>query len=160
MTELATLTLRPARAEDAPALTTLLRRSWLTTWAPELPFPAVQRFAAEDPAAGYVAGMAADFLVAERAGVLLGMAHAMGDLLAALHVDPRAWGQGVGAALLAAAERRIAEGHAVARLEVLAFNARALRFYRRQGWAEQARRMGDEYGAPVELVEMRKPLPR
>lgn len=152
------LTLRAAQAADHPALVTLLRRSWLTTWAPELPFTAVQRFAAEDPASAYVAQMAEAFLVAERAGTVAGMAHAMGDLLAALHVDPAAQGQGIGTALLRAAEERIGAGHAEARLEVLEFNARARAFYRRQGWVEAGFSAGEECGAPVRVVAMRKPL--
>ncbi len=49
--------IRSAKEADLSALTSLLRRSWLTTWAPELPFAAVQRFAADDPAGGYAESM-------------------------------------------------------------------------------------------------------
>ena len=45
--------IRSAKEAKISALTSLLRRSWLTTWAPELPFAAVERFAADDPAGGY-----------------------------------------------------------------------------------------------------------
>ena len=44
------ITIRPAEELDIPKLVRLLRRSWLVTWAPELPWEAVQAFAAADPA--------------------------------------------------------------------------------------------------------------
>jgi GNAT superfamily N-acetyltransferase len=52
-----------------------------------------------------------------------------------LYVRPEAWGQGVASALLAAATNWIAgRGHRSARLRVVEAQARARRFYEREGW--------------------------
>ncbi|WP_102191442.1 GNAT family N-acetyltransferase [Microbacterium aurantiacum] len=52
-----------------------------------------------------------------------------------IYADPAAWSTGVGQALLAAAEERIANaGHSRAYLWVLDGNERADSFYGRQGW--------------------------
>ena len=80
--------IRAATQEDVPALKTLLRRSWLTTWAPELAFETVQRFAATDPAGHYAEDKWHDFTVAEEDGALRGMFHVEGDHLHAIHLDP------------------------------------------------------------------------
>ncbi len=54
----------------------------------------------------------------------------------AIYVDPDQWGAGLGWALLAAAEERLAElGHNRALLWVLEANSRARAFYERQGWS-------------------------
>ena len=57
--------------------------------------------------------------------------------LYAINVHPRAWGRGVGPALLAAGEAELRRlGFAEAVLWVLPANARARRFYERSGWAD------------------------
>lgn len=80
-------------------------------------------------------------LVAERQGHLIGYAllfFRRGTSLARLYsiaVDPDLRGQGLGAALLLAAERRaLAEGCWVLRLEVRADNEAAIALYRRRGY--------------------------
>ncbi len=148
--------LRQAEEADVPVLVRLLQRSWIVTWAPELPFEAVQVFAASDPARAYAESAWRDFVVAVGDDGVVGMVHAVGDEVAALHVDPGCWTGGVGSALLGAAERQIALSHAVARLEVRAFNTRAHAFYLRRGWSEARRFPAEEYGSPVESIEMRK----
>src|SRR5690349_25158827 len=60
-----------ATAADIPALKSLLRRSWLATWAPELAFETVQRFAALDPAGQYAQDKWREFVVLENEGALL-----------------------------------------------------------------------------------------
>ncbi|MFK8023020.1 MAG: GNAT family N-acetyltransferase [Ilumatobacter sp.] len=56
-----------------------------------------------------------------------------------LVVDPRAEGRGVGAQLVAAAERRArADGHRCITLTTGAANARALSFYRHLGYRDEA----------------------
>jgi len=49
--------IRPAVPADVLALISILRRSWLTTWAPELQLTTVQRFATDDPARHYAESM-------------------------------------------------------------------------------------------------------
>lgn len=152
------LTIRPAVEGDIPALIRLLQRSWLVTWAPEVPFYAVQTFAALDPVPAVVEARWPIMWVATVGGSLAGRVDVDGDRLENIEVDPALWRQGIGPKLLAHGENLIAGSHAVAFLEVRAFNARAVRFYRRHGWEEVRRYPGTECGAPVENIEMRKRL--
>ncbi len=70
----------------------------------------------------------------------LGDADDAQDYLWHLYVDPAFQRRGVGRALLRHAERAIAaRGHASARLDVLARNAKALAFYAAEGWVETGR---------------------
>ena len=64
-----------------------------------------------------------------------------------LYVDQAARGDGVAAALIEHAERRIAERFDLAWLAVVAGNARALRFYERSGWVDAG---AIDYDAPIE----------
>ena len=148
--------LRDAVEGDVAALVSLLRRSWLVTWAPALPFEAVQAFTAADPARLYAESMWPHFLLAMLNGALAGMAQVADDRLENLHVDPDIWGRGVGSRLLEAAEHQIARTHFLARLEVRAFNRRARAFYGRRGWVEMRCYPETECGSPVENVEMQK----
>ncbi len=148
--------LRPAEQSDVPTLVRLLRRSWLVTWAPELPFEAVRAFASSDPARLHAENEWRNFIVATRDDVLIGMMHVAGDQIVDLHVDPAFWNEGAGSKLLEAAEQKAARVHRIVRLEVRAFNARARGFYARHGWSEVRRYPGIECGSPVENVEMQK----
>ncbi len=148
--------IRLATEADLSALNSLLRRSWLTTWAPELPFAAVQRFAAADPARGYAESMWREFVVAEDGGSLMGMFHVDGNWLNAIHLDPKRKRQGIGSRLMDEVERRISAAHPEARLEVRAFNVGAIDFYKQRGWTERRRYEGKECGEPVETIEMIK----
>ena len=112
-----------------PDLVHLLRRSWLVAWAPELPFEAVQAFAAVDPARLHAESQWPNFMIASRGGELLGMFKTEGDTLESLHVDPAHWNAGVGTSLLRSAEEVIADNYKLARLEVRSFNMRAQAFY-------------------------------
>ncbi|MGU3539839.1 N-acetyltransferase family protein [Methylobacterium sp. A54F] len=150
------ITLRPAHESDVPALVRLLRRSWLVTWAPELPFEAVQAFASFDPARLHAENEWRSFIVAVRDDVLVGMMHVEADQIAGLHVDHAYWNGGVGSKLLNAAERQVAHVHPVVRLEVRGFNTRARAFYARHGWIEVRSYPGMECGSPVENIEMTK----
>jgi GNAT superfamily N-acetyltransferase len=97
-----------------------------------------------------------EFLVAERGGELLGMATVGPDRdhpggsegeLRMINVTPRAWGTGVGPALLDAAEVRLcALGFETAVLWVVTGNTRARRFYERQGWRPDGTRRTLEIG--------------
>lgn len=150
------LSLRRAEERDVAALTRLLRRSWLVTWAPELPFEAVQAFASYDPVPQHVQWGWPSFMVAIRDDALVGVMEVEGDQLVNLDVDPACWNGGVGSRLLDAAEKQIGAAHSVMRLEVRAFNTRARAFYGRRGWTEVRTYPGTECGSPVENVEMQK----
>jgi ribosomal protein S18 acetylase RimI-like enzyme len=148
--------IRSAIQADVPALASLLRRSWLTTWAPELPLAAVKRFATDDPARLYAESMWRDFMVADDGGTLVGMFHVEGDCLNAIHLEPKRKREGIGSRLMDEVERRISAAHREARLEVRAFNVDAIEFYKQRGWTEGRRYEGSECGAPVETIEMIK----
>ena len=151
--------LRPAIENDVPSLQSILRRSWLATWAPELKFETVQRFAAEDPAGHYAADKWQAFVVADEGGTLVGMFHVEGDHLHAIHLDPRRKRGRIGWLMMDEIERRIALAHRVATLEVRAFNTGAIAFYEQRGWARRRTFTDNECGEPVETFEMAKVLP-
>jgi ribosomal protein S18 acetylase RimI-like enzyme len=150
--------IRAATKDDLPALIAILRRSWLTVWAPELPFAAVQRFAATDPARHYAEEKWQDFFVAEADGVVVGMFHLEGDHLHAIHLDPARKRSGIGSALMDDVEHRIAANHTKAKLEVRAFNTGAIAFYKQRGWVAFRSYQDTECGEPVETIEMIKDL--
>jgi ribosomal protein S18 acetylase RimI-like enzyme len=151
--------IRPAVEADVPALVSLLRRSWLTTWAPELKFETVQRFARDDPARHYAEDTWREFMVADDDGVMVGMFHVEHDLLHAIHLDHRRKRQRIGSLLMDEIERRISAEHRIARLEALAFNVGAIKFYKQREWTENRRYQSSECGEPVETIEMVKVFP-
>ena len=70
-------------------------------------------------------------------GSLLGFVMVVGDEVEQVFVAPAGRGTGLASELLAEAERRVAAGgHATAWLAVVVGNARARRFYERQGWSD------------------------
>jgi ribosomal protein S18 acetylase RimI-like enzyme len=152
--------LRSPVQADLPALISLLQRSWLTTWAPELSFATVQRFAVEDPARHYAESMWSEFIVAQDGadddGALVGMFHVEGNCLNAIHLDPKRKRQGIGSRLMDEIERQISAQHPEARLEVRAFNTGAIEFYQQRGWTERRRYQAKECGEPVQTLEMVK----
>ncbi|HYD67621.1 N-acetyltransferase [Azospirillum sp.] len=156
ITDTDSLVIRPATETDIDAITALMHRSWFTTWAPELPLPAVRIYAEKDPDRRYIDVHWAGFRISEMKGRMVGLYHADGDLLAEIHVDPRFKRQGIGTAMIAEAEHRIFTSHGTARLEVRAFNTDAQAFYHQRGWTEARRFIGDICGTPVETIEMVK----
>jgi GNAT superfamily N-acetyltransferase len=108
--------------------------------------------------------------VAERDGRPVGFAHAgpsrdadlspdTGELYT-LYARPDVWGSGAGAALLAEVVASLAgDGYATAALWVLDTNARARRFYHRQGWAQVDGVRTQQFGAStVTDVRYGRPL--
>lgn len=80
----------------------------------------------------------------------------------AINLEPEAWGRGIGPALLAAGTDALAaRGHARAILWVLDTNARARRFYEREGWRpDGASQLDEKDGVPLAEVRYGRPLPR
>jgi GNAT superfamily N-acetyltransferase len=71
-------------------------------------------------------------------GAVVGFVMVVGDEVEQLFVSPAWRGTGVAADLLAVAQGRIAAaGHDQAWLAVVAGNARARRFYEKQGWVDE-----------------------
>ena len=84
---------------------------------------------------------------------------AVGELWA-INVEPAAWSQGLGAALLRAGKRElVGRGHTSAVLWVVEDNARARRFYEREGWTTDGAVKESTFGgAPVREVRYRRDL--
>jgi ribosomal protein S18 acetylase RimI-like enzyme len=152
------MNIRKARDGDVPALQSILRRSWLATWAPELAFAIVQRFAAADPAGSYARDKWQEFFVAEEHGQVLGMFHIAANHLHAIHLDPKHKRRKIGSLLMDEVERRIGMSHQDATLEVRAFNKGAIAFYLNRGWVQSRTYQDTECGEPVETLELVKQL--
>lgn len=110
-------------------------------------------------------------VVAERDGAIVGFAvtgaardegagASVGELMA-LYCHPRAWGSGVGRALITdAVERLSAAGYEEAILWVLEGNERAERFYRAAGWrSDGALKHAEIGGTQVRELRYRRDLP-
>lgn len=75
-----------------------------------------------------------------------------------INLAPQAWGRGLGTTLLAAAVDELGRaGHPEALLWVVAGNARARRFYEREGWEPDGGRYSDDArGFQVDEVRYRR----
>ena len=141
--------IRRAVGPDQPRLHDLLYRSWMATWAPECPHEAGKEVQATDPVMQYLDACLGQIGAVD--GRIVAAMRVDGDVLAALHVDPDLKGQGIGSAMMDAAEARGA-----ARLEVRAFNEPAIRFYEARGWRRERTYMGAEGNVPVATHEYRR----
>jgi ribosomal-protein-alanine N-acetyltransferase len=129
-----TVRIRPARADDLEALAELHHAIWLESHAGFVGLPTSARGVAWYREV--IAPTLDRTLVAERDGTPVGYVTWLDALLDDIWVAPWAQGQGTGALLLRAGEETIrANGHEEARLECVAANRGARRFYERHGWA-------------------------
>lgn len=132
------VTIRPLTDADVGACARILVDNPL--WRRYGFTPAVAR-AAIRKALGEQAGFGAEFAVAHRGGAVVGFIRYLlsgtfhhSGYIRAVAVAPSAQGRGVGAALLAHAERHIYRRAADVFLLVSHFNRRAQAFYRRNGY--------------------------
>lgn len=173
--EFSRLDVRLARPEDALAVAQVHVRAWQAAYRNLLPDEHLDGLRAEDRAARY------DFanrdptlpstLVAVDGDSICGFATVArapqrdtpecGELCA-LYVSPQRWGNGIGVALVKAARSRLLLlGHRRAVLWILLGNARADRFYRRDGWTcDGLQRTAIVWGATVEEVRYSRDLER
>ena len=145
--------LRAAEAGDVAALIGLFETSWRTHWGPHVSAASRLRFETERPAKGYTEALWADFVVATRDDVVVGVFHLENDYLHAIHVAADQLGVGVGRILMNEAELAGAR-----RLEVREFNMRARGFYHNRGWREVGRQQDTEMGTPVTTIAMELPV--
>jgi len=154
--------LRAAVPADALAVARVHVRAWQTGYRGILPAAYLDGLRAEDRAARYTFGRLEGprTTVAIQGGAVVGFATIHGSELSALHVDPDAWSTGVGRALIAQARADLAAvGITEARLWLLAGNARAQRFYERDGWVTDGTRRSDVvWGVTVDEIEFRRRL--
>jgi GNAT superfamily N-acetyltransferase len=171
---MANVVIRAADPRDALAVARVHVHAWQVAYRGLLPDEYLDGLKAEDRAAHY------DFthadpcvpytLIAEIDGNILGFASTMpardedrlehGELCA-LYVSPQQWGRGIGVALIEAARGYLAaQGFRAASLWVLRNNARAERFYGRDGWlADGATKADRVWGVDVEEIRYCRILP-
>ncbi len=165
--------LRLAEPEDAPAVARVHVRAWQAAYRGLLPDGYLDGLRPEDRAGRYTLDARGRdepvTIVAVDSGGVRGFATTSPSRdpdvsdhgeLCALHVDPDAWGRGLGRALITAArERLVSLGFHEAILWVLRGNARAERFYRVDGWApDGAGRAQPIWGTIVDEVRYRRAL--
>lgn len=140
---------RPARPDDADALTAIWRRAVEATHDFLTPddVHALERAVHDE----YL--RAVDVTVAEVSGHPVGFVGTQGHRIEMLFVDPVVHGRGVGRALLADAAR----GHAALEVDVNEQNPGALLFYRAQGFVVTGRSATDGEGRPFPLLHLRRP---
>lgn len=129
--------IRPASDADMAAVADLWHEGWHDGHAGHVPdglTAARTRAAFHERTPSRVADTSV--AVAED-GALLGFVMVVGDEVEQVFVAPAGRGTGLASELLAEAEHRVAAGgHASAWLAVVVGNARARRFYERQGWSD------------------------
>jgi len=154
--------LRPAVPADALAVARVHVRAWQAGYRGILPAAYLDGLRPEDRAARYTFDRTDGprTIVAITDGAIVGFATIHGSELSALHVDPDAWGGGVGRALIERARTELAAaGVAEAHLWLLAGNARAQRFYERDGWtSDGTRRVETVWNVTVDEIEYRRRL--
>lgn len=92
-------------------------------------------------------------------GAVVGVLTVGDDELYAIYVHPDYWGTGVGQALLERAETELAKTCATASLTCMVGNARARRFYERNGWSLGETLVEPHFGGePTEVCRYHKPL--
>ena len=131
-----TFVVRPATDADVPVVAEIWHAAWLDAHLGNVPDRLVE---IRTPESFLVrtAPRVADTTVAEVESRIAGFVVVGGDEVEQLFVDRRHRGTGIAAELLGAGERRIASaGYEVAWLAVVPGNARARRFYERQGWSD------------------------
>jgi GNAT superfamily N-acetyltransferase len=152
----ADVTVRPAAVDDADGFVRAYEASWDAALG-ELVGRPLQEFSPYEERLESFRRAVADLRpeagvwVAERGGEIVGVAVRSGAELRSLYVAPQAWGTGIAVPLMAAAIDAIrADGHAEATLWVVDANARARRFYEREGWVLTGDTKETEFG-PEEL---------
>jgi putative acetyltransferase len=136
--------LRPYRPEDEDAAIALWRKTWQQTY-PAIDFAARVPWWRERWRGGLVPQ--AQIVVAEQDGELTGFVTIdASGYLDQLVVDPDHWGSPLGAALVDEAKRLSPEGIT---LLVNTDNARAIRFYQRNGFVEAGTDVNPTSGRPV-----------
>ncbi len=136
------LSVRPASATDAEAISALVRETWLETNRDLLPGDTVAKIAHSSRLAGFVAGEWTSVRVAVMGEEIVGVVGVNpAGVIWMLYVHPAYQGCGIGSALYNHAIVQMKEaGSRKAQLEVLAANENAVAFYRARGWVPEGKR--------------------
>ncbi|MGK4907863.1 N-acetyltransferase family protein [Streptomyces albus] len=128
---------RPARPADAEAVADIWRDGWRDGHLGHVP-EELAAVRTPESFAARAAERVGDTVVAVADGEVAGFVMVAGDEVEQVYVAAAGRGTGVAGVLLAEAERLVGEnGHDRAWLAVATGNARARRFYARQGWFDE-----------------------
>jgi GNAT superfamily N-acetyltransferase len=128
--------MRPATAADAPAVAIIWHRGWSDGHEGKVSDELVSA-RTEESFRSRASRRVADTTVATVGGAVAGFIMVADDEVEQVYVAEAHRGTGVAAALLARAEEIVAaNGHDAAWLAVVDGNARARRFYERNGWID------------------------
>jgi ribosomal protein S18 acetylase RimI-like enzyme len=152
------LELRPAVRADVAAISTMQKASLLETYEPFLGRAAIEEFIAAGQVEDYFDEHWRDATVAISGGEVVGVAALVDGLLDLIWVRPRSRSQGIGSALLQAAESKAAVGSDELTLEVWEVNRRAVAFYEREGFSVTD--IGEDPQTGLAKLVMRKALRR
>jgi GNAT superfamily N-acetyltransferase len=175
--------IRAVTPADVSAVTRLQVASWRAAYAGIIPAGYLAAMSAAEREQRHLARVLdpeprASYLLAERDGVIIGMANvgpardddldaaSVGEIRA-MYADPAAWSTGVGSALMRASLAHLGSvGFTAVTLWVLEANARARAFYERWGFRTDGARQVIQLGVPVpevryylQLVDERSPGP-
>jgi GNAT superfamily N-acetyltransferase len=145
----------PVRS-DVAAISAMQKASLLETYEPFLGRAAIEAFIAAGGVEDYFDEHWRDATVAISGGDVVGVAVFLDGLLDLIWVRPRS--QGIGSALLRAAESKAAAGNDELMLEVWEINRRAVAFYERAGFSVTA--TGEDPQTGLAKLVMRKALRR
>ncbi|WP_216206785.1 GNAT family N-acetyltransferase [Amycolatopsis aidingensis] len=133
------VTLRPATSEDASAIADIWQAGWRDGHLGHVP-DALTAVRTAESFAIRAEQRVGDTVVGTVGGAVAGFVMVVDDEVEQVYVAAGHRGSGVAAVLLAEAERLVAtNGHEYAWLAVVAGNARARRFYERNGWTDEGR---------------------
>lgn len=151
MTDLSRMTLRPYEARDEEQAIALWLRSWQAAY-PRIDFAERLEWWRQRWRNEIV--IAAEIIVAERAGEILGFVTVDADTLYLdqIVVAPEHWGSGLGGALIGQAKRISPSG---LDLDVNTDNARAIRFYNKCGFVVSGAGKNPISGRPVHRMSWR-----
>ncbi|HZM74884.1 MAG TPA: GNAT family N-acetyltransferase [Candidatus Limnocylindrales bacterium] len=129
--------LRPATSEDSRDVARIWADGWRDGHLGHVP-DELTAIRTPESFAVRAAQRVGDTTVADVGGQVAGFVMVAQDEVEQVYVDAAHRGTGVASALLAEGERQVkAAGHAKAWLAVATGNARARRFYEREGWVDE-----------------------
>lgn len=148
-----------ACAADLPALESILRETFASTWLPHLTDEAAASYREGGRPSTYVGERGLLFWVARQRDQILGFVDYDCDFVNALHVRPSHARIGVGNCLMDKAETEIGNaGFAVVRLETDTFNSRSRAFYAARGYREVDRYPDEEWNSGLTTLLLEKAI--
>ncbi len=135
-TDTGNVAIRPAEPDDSSAVADIWYHGWKDGHLGHVPDNLVA-VRTEETFGVRAAQRVDDTVVATVDGIVAGFVMVVGDEVEQVYVSKHHRGTGIAVALLAEAERLVKEGgHHEAWLAVAVGNARARRFYERNGWVD------------------------